>query len=136
MYECVYLSNWYIKSTVYKRSLYSFKLSKNWSSEQLKSFLYYTSILNSSFNLSHDWLFDRAPVSTGAVLYSNVGLSLVVLWTKKRYSSFLWKALVFQKLCFKDNYIENVQNPQWLWHKIIPVSLKWRAILKMPSTAF
>ena len=35
------------------------------------------------------------------VLYGNVALSIVVISIKKRYSSFLKKAFVFQKTCFK-----------------------------------
>ena len=36
-----------------------------------------------------------------AVLYWNDAFSILVLSTKKRYSSFLKKVFVFQKICFK-----------------------------------
>ena len=36
-----------------------------------------------------------------AVLYGNDAFSILVLSTKKRYSSFLKKVFVFQKICFK-----------------------------------
>ena len=62
-------------------------------------------------------------------------LSILVLSTKKRYSSFLKRVSVFQKIyckvkvqksfeIFSDCHIKACQ------------SLKWRAILKIPSTIF
>ena len=36
-----------------------------------------------------------------AVLYGNDAFSILVLSTKNRYSSFLKKVFVFQKICFK-----------------------------------
>ena len=67
-----------------------------------------------------------------AVLYGNDAFSILVLSTKKRYSSFLKKVFVFQKICFKVKlfkfftgcYIKTCR------------SLKRRAILKIPSTFF
>ena len=50
---------------------------------------FYTSHFIVTFVLK--FTFDRA------VPYENVALSLVVLWTKKQYSSFFRKVLVFQK---------------------------------------
>ena len=41
--------------------------------------------------------FDRA------VLFGNAVFSIIVLSNKKRYSSFLKKVFVFQKVCFKVN---------------------------------
>ena len=38
---------------------------------------------------------------TGVVLCENVAFSILVLSTKKLYSSFLKKVFVFQKICFK-----------------------------------
>ena len=68
-----------------------------------------------------------------AVLYGNDAFSILVLSTKKWYSSFLKK--IFRKICvtfkvlktfkiFTDSHIKICQ------------SLKRRAILKIPSTVF
>ena len=55
------------------------------------------------------WVVGQA--SDMAVLFGNNAFSILVLSTKKRYSSFLKKALVFQKICFKvKEGIENVPN--------------------------
>ena len=43
--------------------------------------------------------------------------SILVLLTKKRYSSILKNIFVFQKIDFKVKSIENVQNFHWLSHK-------------------
>ena len=68
-----------------------------------------------------------------AVLYRNDAFSILVRSTKKRYSSFLKKVFIFQKICFKvlkmfkiftDRQIKTCR------------SLKRRAILKIPSTVF
>ena len=68
------------------------------------------------------------------VLYGNVALSFVVLWTKKQYSSFLRKVLVFQKTCFKVKVLKTFNNPQC--HIKTYQSLKKRAILKIHITVF
>ena len=39
--------------------------------------------------------------SEKAVLHRNVALAILVLSAKKRYSSFLKRARVFQEICFK-----------------------------------
>ena len=70
-----------------------------------------------------------------AVLYGNIPFSISVLSTKKRYSSFLRKVFIFQKIYFKvkvlkyfkicrDCHIETYR-PLKLW-----------AILKIPRSAF
>ena len=41
-----------------------------------------------------------------ALLYENVALLFVVIRTKKWYSSFLRKVLVFQKTCFKVKFLK------------------------------
>ena len=56
------------------------------------------------------------------VLYRNDVFSILVLSTKKRYSSFVKKKFVFQKICFKVKVIENVPNFHWLLHKNTPIS--------------
>ena len=52
-----------------------------------------------------------------AVLYENVALSFVVIWTKKRYSSFLWNVLVFRKTCFKVNVLKKLKIPSGCYIK-------------------
>ena len=70
-----------------------------------------------------------------AVLHGNDAFSILVYLTKKRYSSFLKKVFVCQKIypkvkvrkvfkTFTDRHIKTCR------------SLKWRAILKIPSTVF
>ena len=70
-----------------------------------------------------------------AVLYGNDAFSLLVLTTKKRYSNFLKKVLVFQKICFKvKKYWNRSKFPQFVTKTCR--SLKQRAIFKIPSTIF
>ena len=45
-----------------------------------------------------------------SVLYRNVAVSFLQLSTKKRYSSFLKKVFVFQKIYFTVTSIEKVEN--------------------------
>ena len=45
------------------------------------------------------------------VLYGNVAFSIIVLSSKKQYSSFLKKELVFQKTCFKAKVIKTLKIP-------------------------
>ena len=51
----------------------------------------------------------------------NDTFSILVLSTKKRYSSFSKKVFVFQKICFKIKVL-NVQNFHWCSHKNMPIS--------------
>ena len=44
------------------------------------------------------------------VLYGNDAFSILVLSTKKRYSSFLKKVFVFQKICFKVKVLKMFKN--------------------------
>ena len=69
------------------------------------------------------------------VLYGNVALSFVLLSTKKRYSSFLRKILVFQKTCFKVKVLKTFKIPSGCHIKTCQ-NLIWRAIFKIPSTVF
>ena len=57
-----------------------------------------------------------------AVLYGNVAFSILLFSTKKGYSSFLKKFLVFSENLFQSNDIENVQNFHWLSRKNMPIS--------------
>ena len=45
--------------------------------------------------------------SDRAVLYGNKAFSILVLSTKKRYSSFLKKGFVFKKICFKVKVLKS-----------------------------
>ena len=65
-------------------------------------------------------IFILSLASDGSVLYGNVALSILVLSTKKYYSSFFKKGLCFSKNLFQS--IENVQNFQWLLQKNMPIS--------------
>ena len=80
-------------------------------------------------------LFVLKLASDRAVLNGNDVFSILVVSTKKRYSSFLKKVFIFQKICFKvkvsktfetftDCHIKRCRSP------------KWRDILKIPSTVF
>ena len=84
-YEYGYLGNRYIKSTFFKRFLYSNLIFK-----KLMIGLFCTHHL-----ICLDIGFCRA------VSYGNVTLSIVVLSTKKRYSNFVKNISVFQRPCFK-----------------------------------
>ena len=68
--------------------------------------------------------------SSFAVLYGNVMLSILVLSTKKQYSSFLKRVCVFQKMYFKVKVLKSF-NIFSDCHVIKACwSLKWRVILK------
>ena len=69
------------------------------------------------------------------VLYGNDAFSLLVLSTKKRYSSFLKKVFVFQKICFKVKVLKTFETFTDCHIKTCR-SLKRRAILKISSTVF
>ena len=58
-----------------------------------------------------------------------------VVSTKKRYSSFLRKVFVFQKICFKAKVLKKFETFTDCHIKTCR-SLKRRAILKIPSTVF
>ena len=73
--------------------------------------------------------------SDRAALHENVAFLILVLSTKKQYSSFVKKCLHFSENLFPNLNIENLQNFLWLSHKTWR-SLERRAILKIPSTVF
>ena len=68
-----------------------------------------------------------------AVLYGNDAFSILVLPTKKQYSSFLKKVFVFQKICFKVKVLKMFKISTDCHIKTCR-SHKQRAILKIPST--
>ena len=69
------------------------------------------------------------------VLYVYVVFSVIVLSTKKRYSSFFKKVFIFQKAYFKVRVLKMFQNLKWFSPKTC-WSLKLRDILKIPSIIF
>ena len=87
-YENVHLGNWYIKPTLYNRSLH-----RCWVGFVLPILF----VLTMTFNR--------------AVLYGNYAISILVLSTKNRHSSFFKKVLVFQKICYKNTTLKNSKFP-------------------------
>ena len=69
------------------------------------------------------------------VLYGNDALSILVLSTKKWYSSFLRKVFVFQKISFKVKVLKTLKIFTDC-HIKTSQSLKQRTILKIPRTVF
>ena len=70
--------------------------------------------------------------SSFAVLYGNAMLSILVLSTKNRYSSFLKRVCDFQKIYFKVKVLKSFEIFSDCHIKPCR-SLKWKAILKIPS---
>ena len=70
-----------------------------------------------------------------AVLYGNDAFSILVLSTKKRYSSFLKKVSVYQKIRFKVKVLKTFKISTDCYIKTLR-SLKRRAILKIPSAFY
>ena len=70
-----------------------------------------------------------------AVLNGNDTFSILMLSTEKRYSSFLKKVLVFQKICLKDEVMKTTKIFTDCHIKTCG-SLKRSAILKLSSTIF
>ena len=70
-----------------------------------------------------------------AVLYGNDAFSILVLWTKKRYSIFLKKVFVFQRNCFKVKVLKTFKISTDFYIKTYQ-SLKRRAVLKVPRAIF
>ena len=63
-------------------------------------------------------LFVLIVASDRAILHGNDAFSILVLSTKKLYSSFFKKHFISLKICS----IENVQKFHWLSHKNMPIS--------------
>ena len=80
-------------------------------------------------------LFVLTLASDRAVLNKNDVFSILVVSTKKRYSSFLKKVFVFQKIWIKVNVLKTFKIFTDCHIKTCR-SLKRRAILKIPSTVF
>ena len=78
-------------------------------------------------------LFVLTLVFDNAVLYGNVAFSIIVLSSKKSYSSFLKIDLVFQKTCSKVRVIKTFKIPSD-YH--IKTCLERKNILKIPRAVF
>ena len=70
-----------------------------------------------------------------AILYENDAFLILELWVKKRCSGFLKKVFVLQKICFKVKVLKKFKISTDCHIKTC-LSLKRRAILKIPSTVF
>ena len=80
-------------------------------------------------------LFVLTLTSDRAVLNGSDVFSILVVSTKKRYSSFLKKVFVFQKICFKVKVLKTFETLTDCHIKTCRF-LKRRAILKIPSAVF
>ena len=83
---------------------------------------------------SHHFIcLNMALASDMAVLNENHAFSILVLSTRKQYSSFLKKVFVFQKICFKVKVLKTLKIFSDCHIKTCR-SLERRAILKIPCT--
>ena len=80
-------------------------------------------------------LFVLTLTSDRAVLNGDDVFSILVVSTKKRYSSCLKKVFVFLKICFKVEVLKTFETLTDCHIKTCR-SLKRRTILKIPSTVF
>ena len=80
-------------------------------------------------------LFVLTLASVRAVLNGNDVFSILVVSTKKRHSSLLKNVFVFKKICVKVKVLKTFETFTDCHIKTCR-SLKRRAILKMPSSAF
>ena len=94
-YEYGYLDSWYIKSTFIKGSYIKINFQKNKVLSGKNPFFVIRLL-----GISH-YVFLALP-SDRVVLYGNFASSILLLSTKKQYSSFLKKAFVFQKYAFES----------------------------------
>ena len=78
-------------------------------------------------------LFALPLASDMMALYGNDAFSILVLTTKKRYSSFLKKVFVLQKICFKVKVLKTFKISTDCHIKAC-LSCKRRTILKIPGT--
>ena len=91
------------------------KFSKKWTSQWQKSIFCDRFSFYFPFQSVLPLAFDRT------VLYENVTLSFAVRWTKKWYSGFLRKVLVFQKTNFKIKVLKTFKTA-WFSHKNMLIS--------------
>ena len=80
-------------------------------------------------------LFVLTLASDRAVLYGNAAVSVLLLLTKKWYSSFLKQFFVFQKICFKVEVLKALKISCDCHIKTCR-SVKRKAILKILITIF
>ena len=118
------MGNWYNKSTIYKRSLYSNQIFKKM--KQL---------------VAKRQFFVMGPFHAPHSICLNIGFCLnvlfwfIVLWTKNRSSSFFKKDLVFQKTFFEVNILKTFKILCDCHIKPF-LSFKRRAFLKIPRIDF
>ena len=74
-------------------------------------------------------------VSDRTIMYRNVVFSILVFAAKKRYSSFLKRVCVSQKICFKVKALKTFEIPSDCHIKTCR-TLKSRDILKIHITVF
>ena len=94
-YKYGHLGRWYIKSTLYNRENLKQNLQKNELVIGKTPFF-----MTDPFYTPHSICLNIGSFDM-VVLYENHTFSILVLSTKKWYFSFLEKAFVFQKICFK-----------------------------------
>ena len=70
-----------------------------------------------------------------AVLYGNIAISILALWTKKQLPGFLKKVFVFQKISFKVKVVKTFKISSGCHIKSYR-SFKQRAISKIRKTVF
>ena len=104
----------------------NWKTGSNWKNSFLRS---------SSWFFELPILFVLAVASARVILYGNVAFSSLVISTKKRWSSFLEKVFVFQKICFKVKLLNTFKGSSYFRVKT-RLTLERRAILKIPNTDF
>ena len=87
------------------------------------------------FGYTDSILFILTLASDRAIFNGNDVFSILVLSTKNRYSSFLKKVFVFQKICYKVKVLKTFKISTDCHVKTCR-SLKWRAVLKILSNVF
>ena len=97
-----------------------------------KNVLVYTYLC--MFSASYFSCFDKKTITTISLGAYEV-FSILLVSTKKWYSSFLKKVFLFQKICFKGKVLKTFETFTDCHIKTCR-SLKRRAILKIPSTVF
>ena len=127
--ECGHLGPWYTKWTLYKKFLNWHKISKKikWLLAKLRSLWYFHFVLTILFVLTL--------ASDMAVVYGNDTFSILVLLTKKCYSSFLKKVFVLQKIYLKVKVLKTFKISTNCHIKTCRF-FKQMAILKIPSIVF
>ena len=115
-YEYVYLGNWCSKSTIFKRLLYSISFQKNGGTQWQSSFFVIDPFCTPhSVCLNIGFWQGRFLWKCCAFICSTLNWKTLLQFFKKSFS--------FSENLFQIQGIENVQHPQWLSHKNMPISL-------------